>query len=65
MEFFGTTDTILQRRLYESIGFEILTLIATVSNIRISVNLSDLLAWDILCSELDDHIRKNTNERTN
>ena len=34
MEFLGKRDAILQNRLYESVGFELFTLIATVSNIE-------------------------------
>ena len=52
MEFLGKRDAILQNRLYESVGFELFTLIATVSNIE-SVNLSDFLNWSVSCPELE------------
>lgn len=64
MEFLGKRDAILQNRLYESVGFELFTLIATVSNIE-SVNLSDFLNWSVSCPELDASIQKNTNEAMN
>ena len=62
MEFFGTTDSIMQFRLYETIGFEMLVLMATVSNIE-SVKLSDLLSFSSSCPELDAEIRTVTHQQ--
>ena len=62
MQFFGTTNTMMENNLYRTIGYDIMALIVIVSNIE-AVRVSDLLNWSISCPELDERIRRVTHEQ--